>query len=75
MLYQLSGFGTLHYIVSKTTNWLLNIVILAAIVVAYLANRTAHYSTGRGCHRLSGRADDRDRLLRGAQTQASAGHL
>lgn len=44
MLYQLSGFGTLHYIVSKTTNWLLNIVILAAIVVAYIANRTANYS-------------------------------
>jgi hypothetical protein len=44
MLYQLSGFGTLHYIVSKTTNWLLNIAILATIVAAYIANRTGHFS-------------------------------
>jgi hypothetical protein len=44
MLYQLSGFGTLHYIVSKTTNWLLNIVILATIIAAYIANRTGHFS-------------------------------
>jgi hypothetical protein len=44
MLYQLSGFGTLHYIVSKTTNWLLNIAILATIIAAYIANRTGHFS-------------------------------
>ncbi|MGV0975108.1 MAG: hypothetical protein ACOYBO_04170 [Azonexus sp.] len=44
MLYQLSGFGTLHYIVSKTTNWLLNFVILATIIAAYIANRTGHFS-------------------------------
>ena len=44
MLYQLSGFGTLHYIVSKTTNWLLNLVILATIIAAYIANRTGHFS-------------------------------
>ena len=44
MLYQLSGFGTLHYIVSKVANWILNIVILVAIVVTYIANRTANYS-------------------------------
>ena len=43
MLYQLAGFGTLHYIVSKTTNWLLNGVIVIAIVIAYVANRTANY--------------------------------
>ena len=44
MLYQLSGFGTLHYIVSKTTNWLLNIAILTTIIAAYIANRTGHFS-------------------------------
>lgn len=44
MLYQLSGFGTLHYIVSKATNWLLNLVILATIIAAYIANRTGHFS-------------------------------
>ena len=44
MLYQLSGFGTLGYIVSSTTNWVLNIVIFATIIVAYIANRTANFS-------------------------------
>ncbi|MGB8148811.1 MAG: hypothetical protein WCF00_10550 [Azonexus sp.] len=44
MLYQLSGFGTLHYIVSKATNWLLNLVILATIIATYIANRTGHFS-------------------------------
>lgn len=44
MLYQLSGFGTLSYIVSKTTNWALNIAILVLIVGTYITNRTGRYS-------------------------------
>ena len=45
MLYQLSGFGTLGYIVSKSANWLINLVILAIIVASYLANRAADFGT------------------------------
>ena len=43
MIYQLSGFGTLHYVVSKRTNWLINVAVLALIVVGYTANRMAMY--------------------------------
>ncbi len=44
MLYQLSGFGTLGYIVSRTTNWVLNIVIFATIIAGYIANRSANFA-------------------------------
>ena len=43
MIYQLSGFGVLSYLVSKTTNWLFNLTMLATILAAYVANRTAHF--------------------------------
>ena len=43
MLYQLSGFGTLHYVISKATNWILHLVIFATIIAAYIANRTSHF--------------------------------
>lgn len=43
MIYQLSGFGVLSYLVSKTTNWVLNLTILATIVASYIANRMAHF--------------------------------
>jgi len=39
MIYQLSGFGTLHYVVSKRTNWIINVAILGLIVAGYVANR------------------------------------
>jgi hypothetical protein len=39
MLYQLAGFGTLHYVVSKPVNWVINFGILALIVCAYISNR------------------------------------
>ena len=47
MLYQLSGFGTLHYVVSKGVNWIINIAILALIVASYVANREANYPVER----------------------------
>lgn len=47
MLYQLSGFGTLSYIVSRTMNWVLNGVIFAAIIAGYIANRTANFTAER----------------------------
>ena len=47
MLYQLSGFGTLHYIVSRSLNWIINFGILALIVASYVANREAAYHVER----------------------------
>jgi len=43
MLYQLAGFGTLHFVVSRPVNWGINIVILGLIVAGYVANRQAMY--------------------------------
>jgi hypothetical protein len=39
MLYQLAGFGTLHYIVPRPVNWAINIGILGLIIATYVANR------------------------------------
>lgn len=47
MLYQLAGFGTLHYIVSKTTNVIINLAVLGLIIAAYVANRLASYDHER----------------------------
>jgi hypothetical protein len=41
MLYQLAGFGTLHFVVSKPLNWIINFSILGLIVASYAANRQA----------------------------------
>ncbi len=43
MLYQLAGFGTLHFVVSRPVNWVINIAILALIIAAYVANREGDY--------------------------------
>jgi hypothetical protein len=43
MLYQLAGFGTLHFVVSRVMNWLLNIVFFVLIVASYVANRMGEY--------------------------------
>jgi hypothetical protein len=47
MLYQVGGFGTLHYVVPKAANWLINIAILGLIVASYIANRLANYDEER----------------------------
>jgi hypothetical protein len=47
MLYQLAGFGTLHFVLSKPVNWVVNFGILALIVAAYVANRQADYVVER----------------------------
>jgi hypothetical protein len=44
MLYQLAGFGTLHFVVSKPVNWAINIGILCLIVASYSAYREGSYS-------------------------------
>jgi hypothetical protein len=43
LLYQLSGFGTLHYVVSKAANWIVNIVILCLIIASYVFYRQGEY--------------------------------
>jgi hypothetical protein len=47
MLYQLAGFGTLHYVVSKPVNWIINLAILVLIVASYIANREAAFGAER----------------------------
>jgi hypothetical protein len=47
MLYQLAGFGTLHFVVSKDLNWAINIGLLCLIVAAYVANRQGAYHVER----------------------------
>ena len=39
MLYQLAGFGTLHFVVSRLANWVINLATLGLIIAAYVANR------------------------------------
>src|SRR5208283_4027066 len=43
MVYQLAGFGTLEYLVPKSVNWVINIVILCLIIASYIANREGDY--------------------------------
>jgi hypothetical protein len=47
MLYQLAGFGTLHFVVSRPVNGIINIAILALIVAGYVAYREGAYVTER----------------------------
>jgi hypothetical protein len=43
MLYQLAGFGTLHFVVPKPVNWAINCAILGLIIAANVANRQGAY--------------------------------
>jgi len=52
MLYQLAGFGTLNYTVSRPANWAITIAIAGLIVVAYIANRTSSYDIERAAGSL-----------------------
>lgn len=47
MLYQLAGFGTLHFVVPKLVNWAINISILCLIIASYIANREGAYTIER----------------------------
>ena len=44
MLYQLAGFGTLHYVVSRTVNWVLNLGIFGLIIASYAANHAGNFT-------------------------------
>ena len=43
MLYQLAGFGTMHFIVPKPVNWIINIGISCLIIASYAAYRDGAY--------------------------------
>jgi hypothetical protein len=47
MLYQLAGFGTLHFVVSKPVNWAINGLIVGLIVAGYVAYRQGYYHVER----------------------------
>jgi hypothetical protein len=47
MLYQLAGFGTMHFVVSRAVNWFINIAILGLIIASYIAYREGTYDTER----------------------------
>lgn len=47
LLYQLGGFGTLGYVVSRPVNWAINFGIVALIVGAYAANRLDNFPVER----------------------------
>jgi hypothetical protein len=47
MLYQLAGFGTLHFVVSRPVNWAINLAILGLIIASYVAYREGAYDTER----------------------------
>jgi hypothetical protein len=47
MIYQLAGFGTLHFVVSRPANWVINVGILSLMVAAYVANRLGHFDVER----------------------------
>jgi hypothetical protein len=49
VLYQLAGFGTLHFVLSNVANWIVNVLILALIVAGYIANREGMYLLERRC--------------------------
>ncbi len=43
MVYQLAGFGTMHFVVPKAVNWVINILIPCLIVASYVAYRQSDY--------------------------------
>ena len=47
MLYQLGGFGTLHFVVPRAANWIINIGILCLVIAAYVVYRQGDYNVER----------------------------
>jgi hypothetical protein len=47
VLYQLSGFGTMSYVLPKMVDWLVNLAIVVLILVSYYFNRTADFANER----------------------------
>jgi hypothetical protein len=47
MVYQLAGFGTMHFTLSKPVNWGVNLAILGLVLAGYVANREGAYELER----------------------------
>ena len=47
LVYQLAGYGTLHYVVSRAVNWAINLGIFALIMASYAANLAGDYLAER----------------------------
>jgi len=47
MVYQLAGFGTLHFVVSKPVNWGINFGILGLIIASYVVYRQGMFVAER----------------------------
>jgi hypothetical protein len=47
LLYQLAGFGTIHYVVPKLVNWAINAIIFCLIMASYYSNRMESYGMER----------------------------
>ena len=47
MIYQLAGFGTMHFFMPKALNWVINVVIVCLIVASYVSYREGHYGLER----------------------------
>ena len=52
LLYQLGGFGTLNYVVTRRANWAINLSIAALIFAAYAANWAGAYIVERALSAL-----------------------
>ena len=75
MVYQLAGYGTLHFVVSRPVNWIINIAILGLIIAGYVANREGVYVAERIVEWTAGSGRGHHRALRHPQTQADANGL
>lgn len=47
MAYQLAGYGTLHFVLPKALNWVVNLGIVGLILGSFAANRAADYNLER----------------------------
>jgi hypothetical protein len=47
MIYELAGFGTVHFIVSKPMNWIINMGVLCLIIGGYISNLKAAFDFER----------------------------
>ena len=75
MLYQLAGFGTMHFVLRKWVNWVINILVLCLIMASYAAYREGEYGIEKRLAALSGCHYGAHCRVWSAQTTADAGEL
>ena len=75
MLYQLAAFGTLHFVVPKWVNWIINTGILCLILAACVAYSGGRVHAGKEVQRSPGHRHGDYRVLWRAQAEADAGEV